>query len=67
MNQDETKMVLGAKDATSADAVMAHGKAVEELLKGEVPKANLVGVGLGVKWYGIPDSAGSRLPVSRRN
>jgi hypothetical protein len=50
MNQDETKMVLEPKDATSANVVKAHGKAVKDMLQIEVPKANVVGVGLGVKW-----------------
>lgn len=50
MKQDETKMVLESKEATSANVVKACGRAVDDMLQTDVPKANVVGVGLGVKW-----------------
>ncbi len=50
MSIDETKMVLEPKTATSSNVVKAQGKAVEDIMQVEIPKANVVGVGLGVKW-----------------
>jgi hypothetical protein len=44
----EEKMVLTAADAAALEG--AHTRAVSELLDAEVPKANVVGAALGVKW-----------------
>ena len=46
MKQDESKMML--KAAALAEAQKAHSAAVEEFL--EKPRANVVGLGVGVKW-----------------
>ena len=52
MKQDENKMILTA--AAMSDAQKAHSAAVEEILP-EQPRANVVGLGVGVKWRkGVP-------------
>ncbi|MDE2089168.1 MAG: hypothetical protein KGJ12_04010 [Gammaproteobacteria bacterium] len=48
MALDETKMMLAARDAESAQK--AHGAVVEEFLNPEKLRANVVGLGVGVKW-----------------
>lgn len=48
MALDETKMTLAARDAESAQKV--HGAVVEEFLAPEKLRANVVGLGVGVKW-----------------
>lgn len=52
MKQNEDKMILTA--AAMSDAQKAHSAAVEEILP-EQPRANVVGLGVGVKWRkGVP-------------
>lgn len=48
MHPDESKMVLTATDM--ANAQQAHAAAVGEFLAPAVPRANVVGLGVGAKW-----------------
>lgn len=48
MKQDEAMMTLAAADLSNAEAVQAAG--VAALLEPERPRANVRGVGFGIKW-----------------
>lgn len=48
MKQDEKKMMLS--EAEMAEAQKAHSAVVEEFLNPEKQRANVVGMGVGVKW-----------------
>lgn len=49
MKLDQSKMMLSAA-GMMAEAQKAHGAAVEDLMNPARPRANVVGVGVGVKW-----------------
>lgn len=48
MKLDQSKMMLS--EMAIGEAQKAHGAAVEEFMNPEHPRANLVGMGVGVKW-----------------
>ncbi|MEJ2559244.1 MAG: hypothetical protein P8186_24115, partial [Anaerolineae bacterium] len=48
MKQDVKKMTLSAQAV--AEAQKAHTAAAEEFLDPQKPRANVVGMGVGVKW-----------------
>ena len=48
MKMSENKMML--KEADAAVVQKVHGAAVAEYLNSEKPMANVVGLGVGVKW-----------------
>lgn len=50
MEQDQNKMVLSPEDARNVQK--AHWAAVDELLGVEKLRANVIGIGVGVKWTG---------------
>lgn len=50
MKLDENKMMLSTGDAVGMQA--AHSAAVGELLVADRPRANVVGMGIGIKWTG---------------
>ena len=53
MKLDQSKMMLS--ESAMLEAQKVHSAAVEELMNPEHPKANMVGMGVGVKWKnGLP-------------